>query len=260
MLFHHFGISQLSADDSTGVAQWERRLRWLEIFFLFLTIPAFYLELSSGEAHSTQLGRWFYGLAGVGTLATLFLLSRLAPHPLRFIRGNWLMLLIALFALANLIPTEVPWTGWEWFLRGSLAILGFFRLALFFGSLITPGSLPHVFLLALGVLAAAGLGFYWLEPSVSSYGEGLWLAFVSAATVGYGDFFPTTPASRVFAVFIVLLGYTVLSLVTASIAAMLVGEEEKQLRHEMHHDIRRLREEMQQLREEISQARGQPKK
>ncbi len=251
MHLFHLGITPLSTSESPNLGKLEARLRLLEILFLFLTIPAFYLELSSGEAHSTELGRVFYGLGGLGTLATLFSLSRLATKPWRFIRGNWLTLLIALFALANLIPTQVPWTGWEWFLRGSLAILGFFRLSLFFGALIKPGSLPHVFLLALGVLAAAGVGFYWLEPSVHSYGEGLWLAFVSAATVGYGDFFPTTPASRVFAVFIVLLGYTVLSLVTASIAAMLVGEEEKKLRYEMHRDIRELREEMRQLREEM---------
>jgi voltage-gated potassium channel len=260
MRIYNFGITGLPSD-RTRHPEWEGRLRMLEIIFLFLTIPAFYLELSSGVAHSTILGRWFYGLAGVGTLATLLWLARLAPNALRFVRGNWLTLLVALFALANLIPTQVPWTAWEWFLRGSLAILGFYRLSLFFASLITPGSLPHVFLMALGLLAAAGLGFYWLEPSIHSYGDGLWLAFVSAATVGYGDFFPTTPAARVFAVFIVLLGYTVLSLVTASIAAMLVGEEEKRLRNEMHRDIREMREEIRLLRKELSQARQvRPKK
>jgi voltage-gated potassium channel len=255
MRIYNFGITQLPTDEPTRPKELESRLRLLEIIFLFLTIPAFYLELSSGVAHSTVLGQWFYGLAAVGTLATLFSLARLAPNPFRFVRGNWLTLLIALFAMANLMPTEVPWTAWEWFLRGGLAILGFYRLSLFFASLITPGSLPHVFLMALGLLAAAGLGFYWLEPSIHSYGEGLWLAFVSAATVGYGDFFPTTPASRVFAVFIVLLGYTVLSLVTASIAAMLVGEEEKRLRNEMRRDIREMRDEIKLLRNELLQAR-----
>lgn len=258
MHFDGLEKTRVHASESARVFRWERRLRWLEISFLILTIPAFYLELASGDAHSIVLGRWFYGVAGVGTLATLLLLSRFSAHRLPFFRSNWLTVLIGLFALANVIPTPLPWTAWEWFLRGSLAILGFFRLVGVFFGMVTRGSLPHMILLAGGVMAAAGVGFYWLEPNVHSYGEGLWLAFVSAATVGYGDFIPTTPASRVFAVFIVLLGYTALSLVTASIAAMLVGEEEDILRREMHADIRKLRDEIQQLREEIARHGKQP--
>jgi voltage-gated potassium channel len=44
----------------------------------------------------------------------------------------------------------------------------------------------------------------------------------TAATVGYGDVavVPSTPTSRVFAVVVVLLGLAVLSLATASLAAI----------------------------------------
>jgi voltage-gated potassium channel len=62
--------------------------------------------------------------------------------------------------------------------------------------------------------------------------------------VGYGDIAPTTPASRVFAAFVVLLGYGMFSLVFASIAAMFIGQEEKLLRREMHRDIKRLHEQI----------------
>ncbi len=91
----------------------------------------------------------------------------------------------------------------------------------------------------------------WLEPTVSSYGEGVWLAFSSAATVGYGDYYPTTPASRIFSVFIVLPGYAALSLVTAAIAAFFIGEEEKELRRELHHDMRALRNEITELQSDL---------
>jgi len=36
----------------------------------------------------------------------------------------------------------------------------------------------------------------------------------------------------------VILGFTILSVVTASLAAFFIGEEEKELRREMHQDIR----------------------
>ncbi len=94
---------------------------------------------------------------------------------------------------------------------------------------------------------SAGAGFYWLDPSIHSYAEGLWLAFVTAATVGYGDVVPTTPASRVLAVIIVVIGLALLSVVTASVAAFFIGEDEKLLRREMHNDIRHLRDEVARL-------------
>ena len=78
--------------------------------------------------------------------------------------------------------------------------------------------------------------------------SGLWLAFTTAATVGYGDLVPTTAASRIFAVFVVLLGYGVLSLVTAAIAARWIETEERRIERQILRDMRR---EMAALRLEI---------
>jgi voltage-gated potassium channel len=108
-----------------------------------------------------------------------------------------------------------------------------------------------IFLFGLAAWAVAGAGFYLLEPTVGSYVDGLWLAFTTGATVGYGDFVPTTLASRLFAVIMVLLGFTVLSVGTAAIAALFVGQDEKQMEQELHRDIRELRREVQALHREI---------
>jgi len=89
--------------------------------------------------------------------------------------------------------------------------------------------------------------FYWVDPRINSFWDGLWLAFISGATVGYGDIVPTTGASRVVAVFVVLTGWALLSLFTANIVAMFVGREEKELRQELHREIVHLRHEIAQL-------------
>ena len=50
-----------------------------------------------------------------------------------------------------------------------------------------------------------------------------------------------------------LVGYAILSLVTASIAAFFIGEDEQKLRRELHRDIKSLHDEVRQLREALQQ-------
>ena len=101
--------------------------------------------------------------------------------------------------------------------------------------------------LGLVIMGFGGVGFWLLEPRVHTLGDGLWLAFTTAATVGYGDMVPSTHASRAFAVLVVLLGLAILSLVTASVAAMFVETEERQIERDLMREIGALRQEVQAL-------------
>ena len=122
--------------------------------------------------------------------------------------------------------------------------------------MLSPTSLPYFLGWGAVTLALAGAGFYWLEPTIHSYGDGLWLAFVTGATVGYGDFCADHRRFAFFAVIMVIAGFAMLSLVTASIAAYFIGEDEKILRREMHQDIKVLREEVAKLRSDIAELAG----
>jgi voltage-gated potassium channel len=109
--------------------------------------------------------------------------------------------------------------------------------------------------LSLLILTFGGVGFWALDPRVHTLADGLWLAFTTAATVGYGDIVPTTHLSRAFAVIVVLLGLAVLSLVTASLAAVFVDQEveveERQIERDLLREIGALRAEVSALREEV---------
>lgn len=116
-------------------------------------------------------------------------------------------------------------------------------------------------ILCSAILLLGGVGFWLLDPGVPTFSDGLWLAFTTAATVGYGDLVPSTHASRMFAVVVVLLGLAVLSLATASLAAIFVEQdvaqgEELQIEHELMREIRHLREEVQSLRHDIQRERA----
>ncbi|WP_277182926.1 potassium channel family protein [Caballeronia sp. BR00000012568055] len=213
-------------------------------------IPAFYLELL-GPALAFKLARCLYlivGIVGMGIVGRMLMESR---RPSRFLRRNALDIVLVMGAFLSVVGGNLPWSAVEWTLRLAFMVALALRIVLTLRALFVPHRLLILLAIGAGLLALSGAGFYWLEPRVSTYADGLWLAFESSATVGYGDIAPTTPASRVFAVFVVLLGYGMLSLTFASIAALFIGEEEKQLRRDMHRDIKRLEGEVLAMRDEL---------
>lgn len=114
--------------------------------------------------------------------------------------------------------------------------------------------------LCLVILLLGGLGFWWLEPGIHTFQDGLWLAFTTAATVGYGDLVPQTHVGRAFSVLVVLLGLAVLSLVTASLAALFVEQEveqeDRQIERDLMREIHALRRQVDALHDRIGRASG----
>jgi voltage-gated potassium channel len=58
--------------------------------------------------------------------------------------------------------------------------------------------------------------------NIKNFGDGLWWAITTVTTVGYGDRFPTTPTGRVLAVCLMLVGISLMGVITASVAAWFV--------------------------------------
>lgn len=58
--------------------------------------------------------------------------------------------------------------------------------------------------LMLIILAGGALVYSWLEPW--SYLESLYFCFVTLSTVGFGDYLPSSPASRAFSIFYIVFG------------------------------------------------------
>lgn len=63
--------------------------------------------------------------------------------------------------------------------------------------------------------AMLGTGFVVCAPENWPRGDGIYFAFVSGLTIGYGDLVPKHPVSRVLAVMIGFVGILLIGLVTA---------------------------------------------
>ncbi len=241
-------------DDARAMRAW-RWMQWVLFALSLLAIPAFYFELAAASRFHLA-GRALYASMSAGFTMVLGRIAFLSRKPERFITRNAYDVLIAAGSAISVAWGALPWSPLEWLLRVVFVGLVAARIVVSLRSFFSPGRLGLLLVIAVLLLASAGAGFYWLEPGVHTYAEGVWLAFESSATVGYGDMAPTTPASRVFAAFVVLLGYGLLSLVFASIAATFVEQEERILRREMHRDIKALRDEIAALRQDVQAAAG----
>ena len=129
------------------------------------------------------------------------------------------------------------------------------RLSIKGGNQFTRRGLVYSLIVSAAILTLCGLGFWLLDSRIHSFSDGMWLAFTTAATVGYGDLVPSTHGSRVFAVIVVLLGLGVLSLVTASVAALLVQTEERQIERDLLRELRGIRHQLAALDANVADLR-----
>lgn len=242
---------------------------------LFASVPAFYDSMMPTPA---TWATWMYLISGCVVLGSAWLhlrshklphsdkeaslaLKRVAPWAKQQFDDKLDWFLGAALLLSAVLPqsnASEPALIW----RLIVAVLMLYRLMTISMPVLAQTGLARLLALAGSVLGLCGIGFYWLDPQVATLNEGLWLAFSTAATVGYGDVVPTSTASRIFSVFVVLLGYGVLSLVTASVAAMFVGSQERKVEQEilkdLHAQLTSVRQEIAALRESIESNKQQP--
>jgi len=97
--------------------------------------------------------------------------------------------------------------------------------------LLSGENLPAAGALLSAVVFVFGTAAYLIEyrhnPAFGDLSDGLWWAFVTMTTVGYGDIVPQTGAGRVVAVFTMIFGIAVYSLMIANLTVLLENYRNK---------------------------------
>jgi voltage-gated potassium channel len=195
---------------------WERRTDWpmTVLAVVFLAVYAWpILDPGLGSPLTTALG-WLnvaiWALFAVDYAARV----SLAPERRAYVRSHWYD--VPLLMLPMLRPLRA--------LRAVLALKRMGRRARlsFRGGAITLVicAVPLVvFVAALAVLDAERSD---ADANIVSFGDALWWASTTVATVGYGDRVPVTTEGRLVAVGLMLAGIGLVGVVTATLASWFV--------------------------------------
>ncbi len=237
------GLGGVTAEDNPRAHLWQQRLHWAMVIIALMGVPAYLLD----SAQQSEMSHRIAGILDIFILvafgAEMIWMLCISSFPLRYLLENWLNVIIVAGAAAAIFGSDTGWIAVVRGMRAAIAVLVVVRTAAEFHILFTRRGAP--LLLGAGVITMllAGAVFYWLDPKITSYGDGLWLAFITGTTVGYGDVVPSTGATRMFAAVIVLAGGALIALFTANIVAFFIGREDTRLREDLHHDIIELRKE-----------------
>lgn len=88
---------------------------------------------------------------------------------------------------------------------------------------------PFLVLVTVGVGLLAGFVATIVdEKDFPTFGDGVWWAIVTLATVGYGDIVPTTMTGRIVGSGLILFGITFLSFLTAIVTSLFVSTEQEE--------------------------------
>jgi voltage-gated potassium channel len=82
--------------------------------------------------------------------------------------------------------------------------------------------------MALGAIAVLDAEQDAQGANIKTFGDALWWAATTVTTVGYGDRYPVTTSGRFIAVGLMVVGIAMVGAVTASVAAWLVGQVQRQ--------------------------------
>jgi len=241
------GLAGIEPDDNPRAQSWQQRLHGPMVTIALLAVPAYLLETAEVSPALHRIAHALDIVILFAFFAEAVWMCWVSSRPMRYLVDNWLNLVIILGALASVLGAATEWIALVRVMRVAIAGLVMVRTITGFSMLFTRRGAPILVGAAFLVLLAAGGMFYWLEPTIETYWDGLWLAFVTGMTIGYGDVVPTTGAARIVAAGIGLIGVALVTLFTASIVSFFVGGEETQLRRDLQRDIVELRQEIGRL-------------
>jgi voltage-gated potassium channel len=247
------GFGGMHPDENPRALRWANRFEapmMLMALWIFIEWHMIGKGLISGST-TTVMDWGFWAFFAVETT----LLASVATNPWRYLMRNW----------ANVLIVVIGFPLWFELLH-QVGMLRALRIVVLVGYLVhhvqvlrdvlARHHLGSTLLIGAFIVTMSGLLISIIDPAFKSPVDGIWWAWVSVTTVGYGDIVPVTTEGRIFAVLLILTGIVMISLVTANIAAYYFSqdtEKETRLEQESLRRIKRLEDHLERLESKLDQ-------
>jgi voltage-gated potassium channel len=76
-----------------------------------------------------------------------------------------------------------------------------------------------------------GVLLSFIDPAIKTPWDGMWWAWETITTVGYGDIVPITFTGRILAIMLMVMGIALISLLTANFSAYFIDKENQSIKN-----------------------------
>jgi voltage-gated potassium channel len=214
------GLSGVAKNETHLAQLWGSRFEFLMVFIAIWLPLQWHMQIHHQVSHfMTQISNWSVWFVFVIETTTLLLLVQ---NRFNYIKRNWMNFII-IFMGIPVIWQQTPILG---VLRG-LQLLLMLRLMLPWWNtsvhFLSRNRLGTTLFAAFVTTTLAGVLMTVLDPRFKTPWEGIWWAWQTVTTVGYGDMVPVSFGGRILAIFLMLMGLAFLSLLTANFSAYFIS-------------------------------------
>ncbi|MGB0203438.1 MAG: ion channel [Neptuniibacter sp.] len=232
------GLGGVDERENETAKRWGRRLEAPMVLAAIWILIDWYLHAKGLEkGYVTFASDWLIWLV---FLTELVIMSIVVDDRIRYLRHNWMSPLIVLAGLPVLWGSETFYAGILRTMRLALTIGIFFRVSKDVRNLLSRHNLGITLFVCFIILIVSGLLISGIDPAFETPLDGLWWAWVTVTTVGYGDLVPATTEGRVFGSVLILMGIAMFSMLTASFSVFFIEQDERELSEKEERNLQRI--------------------
>lgn len=242
------GVAGVAPSESLTNRKIGRRFEFcLLLIALWLPVEWYARQHALFPAFVIEISRWIIWLGFVLETSVLTYKVKAKKY---YLLTNWLNLLI-IFLMFPLFLPHLPFLVVVRVLR----VLLMFRFLVpwleFSRSFLAKNHLGTTLLVALILTTTSGLVITSIDPGIHGPGNGIWWAWQTITSVGYGDVVPVSLWGRVLAVFVMIFSIGLISVLTANFSAFFIRQEDeakqKVLAKQINQRLRRVESQLDRL-------------
>lgn len=237
-LMRMVGLGGVASEENERAKLWGRRFEGPMVLAAIWILIDWYLQSKGvSNAYTSFTSDWLIWLL---FMSELFVILWLVDDRIKYLKQNWMSPLIVLGGLPVIWGVDTFYAGIIRTLRLALTIGIFLRVSKDTRDLLSRHNLGITLFICFIILVISGLLISGIDPAFETPLDGLWWAWVTVTTVGYGDLVPATTEGRIFGSLLILMGLAMFSMLTASFSVFFIEQDERELTQKEERNIERI--------------------